>query len=96
MEILGRRRENPEPLPSWAAWARLVFRSLAAVWALVWIVTMVGRVVWRLLDRAPTWGEGGPPDWLVAASTAFGIAFLLSGLVWLAGEAVRGYRESRE
>lgn len=98
MEILGRRREDPDPLPRWGGWARTVFRALLTLWSVLLLISLVTQVGWLLLDLPRREGGGIVPDtwWVLLPGAVLGGGMAVSGLVWLAAEAVRGYRESTD
>jgi len=79
-------------LPRWAARARDVCRALLIVYALLWLV----RGMVALVDVfGPDLLEHGSPRWLDLTVYALAGIWLLSGLTWLGGASIAGYREPR-
>jgi hypothetical protein len=80
-------------LPQWSARGRDVFRILIVVYGLIWLA----RSALALTDLTfDTDIYGDPPSWLTYAGFVFVGAWVLSGLVWLAGAAVAGYQEPKD
>ena len=78
------------PVPWWASRARTVCRLVMGLWGLLLLVRLVLALTLSQLDwRADVW------RWLEIPWAAVLAVGLVSGVVWLAGAAVAGYREGR-
>jgi hypothetical protein len=89
--MIWRVDENEPDLPGWAARARRLFQalflSLSAFGALALALRLIGHVLDA--DLVPE-----SSSWLAAMSGAFMVTWLFSGVLWLAGAVVAGYRET--
>jgi hypothetical protein len=84
-----------EALPRWAATARAVFRVALCVVLLLWWSRAVVWMVDVFIDI--DYSGGAWPSVSAAASTLGPALFavtILTGLIWLAGAFVAGFRES--
>lgn len=74
---------DDDALPAWGFGARRAFRVLVRAWVAIALVALVARVADVHEGLAPVMV---PIGWAVAAG------LVVSGLAWLAGEVVAGYR----
>lgn len=80
-------------VPRWAARARDLFRALLVVYLAMWVVRgVLTLTVISDMDLL----DGGPPRWLDLTVYTLAGLWLASGLVWLAGALVAGYREPKK
>jgi len=82
------------PLPRWAEVARTICRVWIMLWAALIVVGWIVRGILWVLDARP---ELNPPSWVswLSLLLAFG-PLLVGGLLWLAGEFIRGLREPKD
>ena len=85
---------DDERLPRWAAVARSVFRAVLGIYVIFWIISAIVWVIDALIvDLSGPSGLATARSVVVIAVLATGAA---AGLVWLAGEAVSGFREPKD
>lgn len=81
------------PLPRWAEISRSTFRLLAGVWSVVLFMSITGAAIRRLTGHA-NYSLGIDQR---AAQFVFLVLVVIpacaSGMLWLAGEVVRGSRQ---
>ena len=84
--------DDMEP-PRWATWARNVFQALVILYGVTWLIRGALELSNLVLDTrffrddSSSW-----PGVVFAVGVGLGA---VSGLAWLAGEVVAGYREPR-
>lgn len=78
-------------LPAWAIRSRRVFGIACVGFGLIGLIGLLARLVSAVAGIALDVGE--VPAWVPAAFWAVPAVIVASGLVWLVGMAVAGYRE---
>jgi hypothetical protein len=97
--MCGMSAEPAIALPRWAEVARTACKASVGIYATLYLIGFVVNTVRWLQNGGRFWSPSTNASWdwyEVVIFAGLAATAVIGGLLWLAGEAVRGFREPRE